>query len=138
MRQLAPWLYTGALENEPKLVRKLTEMRPLWGNDANVLDRVRRPRDVAVCLRHCGLSCPDLRDLPASVPLHQHEGCLEDSGQSRWLEKPMHGGGGRGIRFWRNTSNHLSKEGIYVQEYIEGDSCAAVYAAIGQRGISWA
>src|SRR5438552_3654603 len=32
-----PWMYTGALENRPALVRQLARMRPLWGNDSPVL-----------------------------------------------------------------------------------------------------
>src|ERR1700736_3871188 len=32
-----PWMYTGALENRPSLIRKLARLRPLWGNGALVL-----------------------------------------------------------------------------------------------------
>src|SRR5688572_27693749 len=33
----APWMYTGALENSPNLIRKLMEIRPLWGNGPEAL-----------------------------------------------------------------------------------------------------
>src|SRR5437588_10415493 len=36
-----PWLYTGGLENRPALVRQIAAMRPLWGNDEEVLRKVR-------------------------------------------------------------------------------------------------
>ena len=42
-----PWMYTGALENHPDLVRALSERRPLWGNDAATLRRARSPLRVA-------------------------------------------------------------------------------------------
>src|SRR5262249_1841279 len=32
-----PWMYTGALENRRALIRQLTAVRPLWGNDARTL-----------------------------------------------------------------------------------------------------
>jgi uncharacterized protein len=130
-----PWIFTGALENQPKLVQKLTEERPLWGNDSTVLDRVRRPWEVAACLRSAGLACPDVHRLADSMLLSQPKDCLEGSAQRRWLEKPLDGGGGRGIRFWRRTQEHLLQKGIYLQEFIEGEPCAAVYVAINQRAV---
>src|SRR6266436_2623844 len=36
-----PWIYTGGLENRRALVRHICRLRPLWGNDAGVLRRVR-------------------------------------------------------------------------------------------------
>src|ERR1700687_4838692 len=38
-----PWMYTGGLENHPRLVREMSGLRDLWGNDAAVLARVRDP-----------------------------------------------------------------------------------------------
>jgi uncharacterized protein len=130
-----PLIYTGALENQPKLVKSLTVTRPLWGNDSTVLDRVRRPWEVATVLRSAGLACPDVHSFGDSMPRHQPNGCLEGSAQRRWLKKPLDSGGGRGIRYWSRTRGHLSQKGIYLQEFIEGESCAAVYVAINQRGI---
>ena len=37
-----PWMYTGALENHPRLVAELTANRQLWGIEADVLRVVRR------------------------------------------------------------------------------------------------
>ena len=28
-----PWMYTGGLENWPRLIRQIMRERPLWGND---------------------------------------------------------------------------------------------------------
>src|SRR5213592_4147754 len=38
-----PWLFTGALENRPGLIERITRDRPLWGNDAACLRRARDP-----------------------------------------------------------------------------------------------
>src|SRR6202011_5823317 len=50
-----PWMYTGALENRPKLVRQLAQIRPLWGNNADVLSVVRSPITLRGILRAAGL-----------------------------------------------------------------------------------
>ena len=46
-----PWMYTGALENHPRLVERIAQSRPLLGNPAEVLRRVRDPFLVAETLR---------------------------------------------------------------------------------------
>src|SRR6478609_7195881 len=40
----APWIYTGGLENYPRLVDRLADVRPLLGNPGGVLRSVRDPR----------------------------------------------------------------------------------------------
>src|SRR5262249_48786720 len=52
------WMYTGALENRPRLIHQLACRRPLWGNDGPVLDLVRSPQRVAQVLTAAGLPCP--------------------------------------------------------------------------------
>src|SRR4029079_4231062 len=41
-----PWIYTGGLENHPALVDRISETRPLWGNDGAALRRIRNPWSV--------------------------------------------------------------------------------------------
>src|SRR5437763_10103190 len=55
-----PWLYTGGLENHPRLVDRLARTRPLWGNGATVLERVRDPELLARRLTEHGLLCPEV------------------------------------------------------------------------------
>src|SRR5262245_17294409 len=38
-----PWIYTGGLENYPRLVDRLAQSRPLLGNRGDVLRKVRDP-----------------------------------------------------------------------------------------------
>src|SRR5262249_3345045 len=109
-----PWMYTGALENHPKLIERLSHERPLWGNPAEVLRRVRSPVEVARVLKAADLPCPEVRmsaeDLPRS---------------KRWLIKPLAGAGGAGIRFWE--SEMTSVKSVYCQEYVDGIPYSAVF-----------
>jgi uncharacterized protein len=116
----APWLYTGALENQPQLIECLARSRPLWGNGAATLRRVRSPFLVAEALQRANLPCPAVRRAPP---------CAGDS--RRWLLKPRFGAGGRGIRFWDGQAEGRSLHSSYFQEWIDGESYAAVYCARG-------
>jgi predicted ATP-grasp superfamily ATP-dependent carboligase len=115
-----PWLYTGALENRPRLVAALSRRRPLWGNGPAVLRRVRSPYLLAACLRAAGLPHPALRRVTSRLPP-----------EGRWLLKPRDGAGGRGIAF--GITSLVRRGRWYLQEYVEGEPCAAVYVADGER-----
>ena len=119
-----PWMYTGGLENHPKLVDRLAAIRPLWGNAGEVLRRVRCPEWLAETAVRAGLPAPRVTRGVPSVPS---------------LVKPLRGAGGQGIHFWKEGDEIGSKQ--YVQEFIEGDSVAAVYVAAGVRarllGVTW-
>src|SRR5262245_16673424 len=43
----APWIYAGGLENHPRLVERMVEIRPLFGNGGDVLRRMRNPAQLA-------------------------------------------------------------------------------------------
>ncbi|HXG12734.1 MAG TPA: ATP-grasp domain-containing protein [Gemmataceae bacterium] len=117
-----PWMYTGALENRPELVEELSRSRPLWGNGAAVLRRVRSPQAVAALLDTAGIACPAVRPAEASIP----------SG-GRWLIKPCAGAGGVGIRFWTGAvPRSRRRQTVYLQEFIEGEPCTAVYVGDGR------
>jgi predicted ATP-grasp superfamily ATP-dependent carboligase len=116
-----PWMYTGGLENRPRLVRRLAQRRPLWGNDEAVLSRVRDPEQVG-CLLHAARL-----PVPALAPSTDH-----DDPDTRWLLKPRNGAGGAGVRFW-NTTEDTGKAGMYRQEYIDGLSCSLLYVGAGRE-----
>jgi predicted ATP-grasp superfamily ATP-dependent carboligase len=106
-----PWLYTGALENHPRVVEGVA--RPLLGNPAAVLRRVRDPRLVHAVLSRHGVRCPEIA------------GNAPDE-RRRWLVKPKRSAGGAQIRVWSQGMAWYARHG-YVQERIDGDSYAAVY-----------
>lgn len=124
-RQPGSWMYTGALENHPSLVGRLARQRPLWGNPAAVLRRVRNPRLVAEALRRSGICCPAVSFDPRDVPR-----------DGTWLAKPRRSAGGSRIAFWTDRPSAAAlRRGCYYQQYIEGMPCAAVYVAAGGRAV---
>jgi uncharacterized protein len=118
-----PWMYTGALENRPEFVSHLAKKRSLWGNTAKTLRSLRDPFWVSSLLSKANLPCPQVRD-PGSN--------LEPG--SRWLLKPLHGAGGRGIRF-SDKKTTLKKGSVFLQEFIPGLPCAAVFVGIGNAAV---
>jgi predicted ATP-grasp superfamily ATP-dependent carboligase len=117
-----PWLYTGGLENRPDLIEEIARRRqPLWGNPADVLRRARSPFGVRDALRAAGLPCPDLRgELEPPPP------------DGRWLVKPFTGAGGTGIRRWATPAPPRPRRPYYFQEFVDGESCAALFVGEGQ------
>lgn len=109
-----PVLYTGGLENHPRVVAELARTRELWGNPPEVLARVRDPFALAALLARIGFRVPRL------VP--PGEAC---PAQGRWLRKPVRSGGGLGVRFARAgapaTPDHV------FQEFIDGAPMSALY-----------
>lgn len=128
---LAPLIYTGALENYPRLIDALSKKRTLWGNGGEVLRAVRDPVRVAEELRHNGLLAPDVTSSRSDIP-----------SDGTWLCKPLRSGGGWRISVWDEAANNQFlrysgasggriRGGCYFQRRVEGLSCAALYVAAG-------
>ncbi|MEX0977627.1 MAG: ATP-grasp domain-containing protein, partial [Pirellulales bacterium] len=123
--QPGAWMYTGALENHPSLVDAMARQRPLWGNPAAVLHRVRSPRRVAEALGRSGLACPTVAVEPRAVPR-----------DGSWLCKPRRSAGGRGISFWTHQSPPANRRhACYYQQFVEGAACSAAYVAARGRAV---
>lgn len=115
-----PWMYTGGMENRPSIVRQISRDRPLWGNDATTLRKVRSPRFLARLFADAAIPFPALRFDPIRL-----------AARRRWLIKPRGGAGGVGIRFWDGGA--LPRRPIFFQEFIEGEPCSAVYVGDGRQ-----
>lgn len=129
----APWMYTGALENHPGLVDRISATRLLLGNRGEVLERVRDPWRVRQALLEEGLPCPALgRDGDALAP-------------GRWLRKPRRSAGGAHIEpivvaeasaAGRARAPDVAQDrSVYFQQLIEGIPCAGVFVAAGGRAV---
>jgi predicted ATP-grasp superfamily ATP-dependent carboligase len=120
--QPGPWLFTGGLENHPDLIGKMARYRPLWGNYAYVLRRIRCPFEVAAVLAEHRIPCPAVWRHADQVPAD----CTA-------LAKPLHSAGGTGIHvFSPREEKYPGRADVYLQEYVPGEPCAAIYLADGQ------
>jgi predicted ATP-grasp superfamily ATP-dependent carboligase len=115
-------MYTGGLENRPALLRRLRRLRPLWGNAGPSVHAVRSPRALQALLARANIPCPEIRERAEDVPP-----------RGRWLVKPRRGAGGAGIRFWGGRDFIPVGRPVYFQEWLEGDSHAAVYVGDGRQ-----
>ncbi len=119
-----PWTYTGALENHPRFLSGLAQMRPLLGNPAQVVRLVRNPARVAQALTRAG--APALQVRPGRCP---------PPPDGRWLLKPIRGSAGRGIRAWDadGPRNVPSAGPWYFQRRADGLPVSALFlAALGE------
>ncbi len=115
-----PWMYTGGLENHPRLIERLARIRPLWGNAAEVVTRVRDPWQLSAALDRAGLAFPPV---------------ARSATAGDWLVKPLHGSAGLGVRRANECDLRGAPRGTILQEYIAGRSSSAVYVAAGGRAV---
>ncbi|HEX4145551.1 MAG TPA: ATP-grasp domain-containing protein [Pirellulales bacterium] len=111
-----PWMYTGALENQPQLIERMASVAPLWGNTADCLRRVRDPVAIFQALRRHGLTVPRVAEQPDNLP-----------NDGTWLVKSRRSAGGHGVAPWRGGASAAPH--VYFQQRIEGEPCAAVFVA---------
>lgn len=116
----SPWMYTGALENHPRIIAKINAQRPLWGNSAEVVEKIRDPFGLTETVRTAGLPAADLR--PSSSP---------PATDGSWMLKPVHGSGGRGIQIWVKSAarSPTLDEPHYFQKRRAGRSLSALFVA---------
>lgn len=112
------WLYTGGLENYPKLVDRVSRSRELLGVGGDVLRRVRDPFLVAEALRRAGLPAPECRPSAAGLPT-----------DGSWLVKGRRSSGGGLVAAWRGEQTVRAQPGWCFQKRIAGESQAAVFVA---------
>jgi len=112
------WLYIGALENYPELVESMAEIRPLWGNAASVLRRVRNPLELQRVLSAAGHPFPETVAAPLSSSL---------PGRTEWLFKSYRGSSGTGV-----THACPADQTGYWQQRISGNLGSAIF--VGNQG----
>lgn len=137
-----PWMYTGALENRPQVVDRISQSRHLLGNSGTVLAAVRDPHRLAVAVRGAGLLFPRTFSIDAlpSTALRADR---------RWLRKPFASCGGTGIlrmtdeairriaaaaksRHERHT-RPADLPSVYLQHEVAGTPCSSTYVAAQGR-----
>ncbi|MEX2188947.1 MAG: ATP-grasp domain-containing protein [Pirellulales bacterium] len=113
-----PWMYTGGLENHPRVVERISARRPLWGNAPDVLRAVRNPFEVSATLDREGLPTLEVRRDARDLP-----------GDGTWFAKPIAGSGGGRIRVLDGHFVNCRKEPRYFQRRKRGKSASAVFVA---------
>lgn len=120
-----PWMYTGGLENHAQLVAELAAARPLWGNGAEVLRRVRDPLLVAESLQRDGLPALTVRPTAAGLP--------RDGG---WLRKGRRSAGGVQVQVWNGQCAAPPDDPQwYFQRFVPGTSIGAICLAAAGRAV---
>lgn len=120
-----PWLYCGALENHPPVIRAISRHRPLAGCDPAAVAAVRDPETLAAAVRRAGLGFPETRPDSAGVPC-----------DGSWLTKPLRSAGGHAIAIWRGGDEPRSSSDERIwQRRVPGRPWSASYlpAAGGGR-----
>lgn len=114
------WMYTGALENHPDIIERISETRPLWGNGIRELQRVRDPFRLFEMLSTAGLQPLAVRTSDDPPPA-----------DGSWLLKPVRTAGGRRIRIWDANAKQdgLLPEDCFFQQRATGQPISAVYIA---------
>jgi uncharacterized protein len=120
-----PVLYTGGLENHPRVVRELALVRDLWGNPPEVLERVRDPFALFPVLADAGFTIPRFVPPAAACPA-----------EGRWLRKPIRSAGGHGIRLARPGEGPSSLH--FFQESVDGAPLSAQFISDPTEAAPWA
>jgi predicted ATP-grasp superfamily ATP-dependent carboligase len=116
----APWVYTGGLENYPDLVERMSALRPLYGNGAEVLRKIRDPELLAACLSQAdsNFEVPEIRTSPPPL-----------GSDKEWLRKPRRSSAGLGIRQAKSNEQPGHEENFYYQQHVPGVATSAVFLA---------
>ena len=89
------WLYTGGLENQPRMVDRLATRLPLCGNGGEVLARVRRPEVFFQICREAHLPVAPWQTTSRGLPR-----------DGSWLRKKIAGSGGCHVRPWSDPDRN--------------------------------
>ncbi len=117
-----PWMYTGGLENHPRVISTIARVRDLWGIDLPAASLVRWPEELLKRVREGVCSLPEFRSKPGDLPP-----------DGSWLHRRVWGSGGAGIRPWLGPAHAGRTEGpTYYQKRVAGLSCSAVFIGDGR------
>ena len=114
------WMYTGALENHPKLVSAVSEYSHLLGTPAETLKRIRDPSDLSSLLTRSGFAFPEI-----SQQIHLTQQADPPQGEEPWIIKSRQSAAGLGIS--RAHPNAPLKPRQYFQRLIQGDPVSAAF-----------
>src|SRR6478735_4256031 len=114
------WMYTGGLENYPRLIDEMAKIRPLVGNAGAAVRAARDPVRFGAVVQKAGLDFPEIRR-------------VADGGTSegKWLVKARRSSGGLGVAIATPAQMRRPPRGCNLQRYIEGEAVSAVFVGAG-------
>jgi predicted ATP-grasp superfamily ATP-dependent carboligase len=122
------WLYTGALENHPDLIDRMAKIRPLLGNEGDVLRKVRDPLWLQDLCNDLGFNFPETKPCDGTHP-----------GEGEWLHKTGQGGNGSGVTKQSEPGGLPPRSSGFWQRYIPGTPGSAIFLAEDNDSLSmWA
>lgn len=114
-----PILYSGGMENQPRLLEHLERGHSIWGADRAAIEQVRQPKQLADGLAHVRQ-----RVLPVQA------GNDPPPRDATWMVKPIASAGGRGIAVWDDSSPDLAPgTDYYFQKRVAGPVYSALFIA---------
>jgi predicted ATP-grasp superfamily ATP-dependent carboligase len=118
-----PWLYTGALENHPRLIGRLSSTRPLAGISAESVRAVRNPRQLSEAVASAGLN-------GIRTPM-TWSGDAPPPKDGRWMVRSRRSAAGRGIALWDGSqrAERVRREPHSFQQRVEGSPVSALCLA---------
>ena len=109
---------TGAMENHPTILKRLTNVRRLYGCPLEALAAVRNPLVVQSALDRADLpTVATSRRMPTITP------------GVRWLKKPLRGSSGAGICLQTDSSSASGEDSFYYQKLLHGPSQSGFFLA---------
>lgn len=121
-----PWMYTGGLENYPRILDEMRRIAPLLGVCGRELRTARDPW----ALREILLDLPT----PFADLLPGTDRFADAATDGQWLLKPRRSAGGLGIRRWEH-GDRLESEGQYLQRFCEGVAETGLFVGDGRRAV---
>ncbi len=112
------FIYTGAMENHLDVLQQLQARHKLLGNSVKVCRAVRDPQLLKDCWEKAGIMHPETLVTGSKTP------------PGNWLLKPLRGSGGHGIQSCKDKVTGKG-DAFYLQQYIDGESRAAVFVGNG-------
>ena len=113
--------YVANLENYPSVVEVMAGGKQILGNSPAALASVRDPARFFGFLARAGIPAPKIAFCSTSLNLDSN---------TIWLRKPLRSGGGHGIA--AHLPGDRLEPGCFLQEYLDGLPCGAVFVADGR------
>ena len=124
-----PVMYTGAIENHPKLIEAIALQRTVFGCSAQSVRACRDPGALAALPPAPGLKLPKAHGRMNLVNRLGQTFLALWAGNKRYLLKPVASAGGAGIAFWSPIGR--VRRGHYLQRYVQGLPISAIFHSDG-------